>query len=521
MEVDVFDFFSGRNKQQSASPAFFERLEERQLMSAVPIANKIKVAMSTDGSGNALNQSVLTVKFSENINLVDPTGFRLFGYRILTETGTGTAQSKTTINITSVVAGADGNKVVITTDRRVRKGAHLVITDGAVTNASDSTSIGQQDVQLPKGLNKERFTLACRAFVPTQFQFFDPSLFPSASALNTTPTEPSESTVTSQLTAYLNAEVSSGFITPDQKTAALATYNDATIKSEIPAPNMRAALASLTGTVADGAIAQFTTGANATGKAFTVVDFSTEVSSAAVIAETTGNVVTKRIRTLFKTSYEGENFLALAPFLAHEAVHQDLVGADPTLPDSIHEEEFANSVETYIWAQELLQSPSVAAAHTELTTHLNADLLAMLNSGLALFPRVGEANAPINSGNAMPKSSPNAGGSAPFASFEDFITRTYTAQFLDHRYDGQLVCLAGAQQHHRRREGDQLAAHLQPVGDRHAGCQPADHHRQGCGDAGPRVASGNHQVTDITVRITEARPAICWPRFFVVRSSKD
>ena len=90
-------------------------------MSAVPIADKIKVAMLTDNTGKALNESAVTVKFSENINLVDPTGFRMFGYRILTETGAGTAQSKTTIHILSAVAGADGNKIVLTTDRRVRK----------------------------------------------------------------------------------------------------------------------------------------------------------------------------------------------------------------------------------------------------------------------------------------------------------------------------------------------------------------------------------------------------------------
>src|SRR5262245_13885242 len=104
-------------------------------MSAVPLENKIKVAMSTDAQGNALNQSKIFVRFSENINLVDTTKFRLFGYRVLTETGSGTAQAKTTINITNVEAGADGNKIIITTDRRVRKGARLTMFDGAITNA--------------------------------------------------------------------------------------------------------------------------------------------------------------------------------------------------------------------------------------------------------------------------------------------------------------------------------------------------------------------------------------------------
>lgn len=399
-------------------------------MSAVPLESKIKVAMATDSNGLALNQSRVTVRFSENINLVDVTKLRLFGYGVLTATGAGTAQLKTTINITSAVAGDDGNKIVLTTDRRVRKGARLTINDGAITNAADGTSIGTQSVLLPKGLNKERFTLACRAFVPTQLKYFDPVLFQGtgSSALTATPNLQSTTTVTNQLTAYLDKEVAAGFITSAQKTQALATYNDANVQSIIPAANLRAALVSLTGTVAESAIAQFTTTGNASGKPFTVVDFSTEVSNAAVIAETTGNPTTKRIRTLLKTSFKGENFLALAPFLAHEAIHQDAVGSIPDLPDGINEEEFAVSVETYVWAQILVNDPTPADDHTELTTHLNADLLAMLNSGTALFPRVGELDAPVLGANALPHSTPTAGGSAAFTSFENYVHRIYAAR---------------------------------------------------------------------------------------------
>ena len=113
-------------------------------------------------------------------------------------------------------------------------------------------------------------------------------------------------------------------------TSALALYNNSTIISEGPAPNMRAALASLTGTISDTAIDQFEPAITLTGKPFTVIDFSTEVSNAAEIAETTGNVTAERIHTLFKPSYEGESFLALAPMLAHEAVRQ--TSSEPTRP---------------------------------------------------------------------------------------------------------------------------------------------------------------------------------------------
>ena len=61
-------------------------------------------------------------------------------------------------------------------------------------------------------------------------------------------------------------------------------------------------------------------------------------------------------------------------------------------------------------------------------THLNADILAVINSGAALFPRVGERNAPILGGNALPRSNPTAGGSSPFTSFDNFVNRQYAAR---------------------------------------------------------------------------------------------
>ena len=420
---------SRSDRENPSTPSFFEKLEDRQLMSAVPIGPKIKVAMSTDAQGNPLNQSVLTVRFSENINLVDTSKLRLFGYGVLTATGAGTAQLKTTIGITSAVAGADGNKIILTTDRRVRKGAQITITDGAITNASDGTSIGTQITKLPKGLNKERFTLACRAFVPTNLtKYFDPTLFPGAGTLTATPNAPSTQSVTTALTDYLDKAVAAGFLTADQKTQALATYNDSAITSIFPSANLRAGLAALTGTVAESAIASYTTTANASGKAYTVVDFSTEVSNAASIAETTGNPTTKRIRTLFKTSFKGESFLTLAPMLAHEAVHQDAVGSIPDLPDGINEEKFAVTVQEMVWAQLLLVDTSAADDHTALSTHHNANLLALLNSGVGLFPRVGEFDAPILGGDALPKSDPNIGGTSVFSSFDNYVTRVYTAR---------------------------------------------------------------------------------------------
>lgn len=403
-----------------------EALEARQMLAATVLESKIKVAMLTDETtGEPLNSSRVTVRFSEGIDLADPLKFRMFGYAINPASASGTAQQKITINLLNMREGSDGNKIVFETDRRVRKGAQFIIYDGAITNTSDGQSIGEQSARLPKGLNKERYTLACRVWTPTNLNFFNQQQFANAPATTPTPNQPSGTTVLNDLTDFLDAKIAAGQINATQKQAALDRYNDPTTQSIIPSANLRAAMVSLVGTAGEGAILSMLTAANASGSPFTVIDFSTEVSQSAPIAETKGNPATGRLRTLFKTQFQGEPFQVLSVILAHEALHQDAVsGSTTSLPDSQNEEIFANTVETMIWAQQLLADPTLASRGTQLVTLENGQLLAMLNSGTALFPRVGLYDAPLlgaqnvfNGGVAV------SGG--PYSSFENFIRRTY------------------------------------------------------------------------------------------------
>lgn len=418
-------FGTNRKEFNGQQRSLVERLESRQMLSAVPLGSKIKVSMITDSQGNPVNSSRITVRFSENIDLVDTAQFRLFGYAVNPASGSGTAQQKVTINITSVTQSTD-NTLVLETDRRVRKNAKLTIYDGAITNA-DASATGELSTNLPKGLNKERFTLACRAWKPTNLVYFSKTQYEDAANLTATPSQPSTNTVTTNLTAFLDKKVAAGIITADEKTAALAKFNDTTIKSLIPSANLRAALVSLVGTVAEGAIDAYTTTGNVTGKKFTIIDYSSEVSGSAVVSETKGNPTTGRLRTLYKTSFQGESFIALSANLAHEAVHQDIVGSTEDLPDGQNEEIFANTIDTIVWAEQLLVDSAPANDHTQLTTALNANLLAMLNSGTALFPRVGVYDAPhIGSQNIFPGGDSVAGGD--YTSFEDYIRRTYAAR---------------------------------------------------------------------------------------------
>jgi hypothetical protein len=418
--------------------AAMECLETRQMLSAVPLEAKIKVAMLTDTNGDALNSSRVTVRFSENITLADASLFRLFGYSINPTSKTGTAQQKTTITMLNVRAGDDGNKIVFETDRRVRKGARIFFYNGAIKNASDSTNIGEQTARLPKGLNKERFTLASRTFEPTQLSYFNKSIFSSAPNVKTTPTQPSGSSVRSALVSFLDKKITLGIIDETDKTSALSRFDDSATASLVPSANLRAAIVSLMGTVGEPAIASLLDGQNQTGKNYTVIDFSaTEVSGSAQVAESILNPQTGRLRTLYKSSFQGESFINLSANIAHEALHQDGVEIDGQ-----NEELFANVVETLVYAQQLLVDSTPAKAGTQLATSQNLLLLSMLNSGLALYPRVGLYDAPLLGGqNVFNGGKAIAGGD--YTSFENYVRRSYAARnFADNETPANNLALA-------------------------------------------------------------------------------
>ena len=416
----------------------FEKLESRQLLSAVPIGPKIKVAMVTDVDGNPVNSSRLTVKFSENITIADTSKMRIFGYGINPTSGSGVAQQKITINVTTVEAGADGNKVIVTTDRRVRKNAKITFYNGFVKNTADSTDTGDVFTNLPKGLNKERYTLACRAFEPTDLKYFNKTTFAAAPNLKTTPTQPSANSVRAALVTFLGKKVAAGTIDAAESAATLAKFDDATNTAVVPSANLRAAIVSLVGTVGEPAIASLLEGQNATGKKYTVIDFSaTEISNNATVSETILNDATGRLRTLYKSSYQGESFITLSANIAHEALHQD--GAQI---DGQNEEIFANVVETLVYAEQLAIDPTPAKAGTQMATTQNTLLLAMLNSGTALFPRVGVYDAPIIGGQNVFSGgiTPTTGGE--YTSFENYVRRSYAARsFLDNETPANALAL--------------------------------------------------------------------------------
>ena len=123
---------------------------------------------------------------------------------------------------------------------------------------------------------------------------------------------------------------------------------------------------------------------------------------------------------MFKTSYAGEPFQALSAKLAHEGVHQDK-------DDNQNEEIAANTIETMVYAQQLEVDPSIANNGTTLIKADNEKLLAILDSGKALFPRVGIQQGAIMNNTAGVFAGTSVSGGA-YVSFEDYIRRGYDAR---------------------------------------------------------------------------------------------
>ena len=157
----------------AACPAVpVESLEQRRLLAVSPeviIASKIKVKNLFDDQGLSINQSQLTVRFSSNVTLADPTKVRMIGYVV---NPVGGAQRKVTVNLSEITHDAVNSPNIITfkTDSLSPKTGRIIIDAGGVKDPNGDDIV--QNVQPPKGQNKERFTLARRAFRPTDLSLF-------------------------------------------------------------------------------------------------------------------------------------------------------------------------------------------------------------------------------------------------------------------------------------------------------------------------------------------------------------
>jgi hypothetical protein len=410
--------------------AAFESLEERQLLATSPVfaGTKIK-GINLSANGVSTNQTLITVPFTDDINVVDAGKIRVFGYALNPESSSATAQIKTTVHVSSVQTitsdengdGVQEHKYLqMTTDRLMRKGGTIIFNEGAFTDKNGDT-LATQTVKTVKGQNKERFTLACRAFRPGAVAFgkMSDAIFNESSTPTTASTAPADATVRSNLDNLLNKKVLLGIISQAQKDAAMSRYD--TSNGIFPDATLRGALFSLTGTFAEPAIASYLDGNNLTGKPYLIVTFDNPPDSTVPVAQTSFRD-DGRIRTIFKPEFRGESIQALSAWLAHESIHQDSnIG--------LQEEETATVIETLIYAQQATVDAAFMNAGTKLAALENEKLYAFLNSGRAIFPYVGLLDGPILGGaGVFPGQKAPSDGQGNYTSWENFVKRGYLAR---------------------------------------------------------------------------------------------
>ena len=186
---------------------------------------------------------------------------------------------------------------------------------------------------------------------------------------------------------------------------------DRQISAEIvPSPKLRAALAALTGTFAESAIASLLTNDNCTGRPAAAIVFQVPPESPGLFARVTHGPDGRRVVSV-NPAIEGERLERLSPILAHEAVHCDEAA-------SRTEEVAATSFDTLLYLSFLATNPAMARDGTRLAKEFNVDAIALLNSGRAL-PESGGVLHSAGVRQALP------GTNAAFASFADFVANAY------------------------------------------------------------------------------------------------
>jgi hypothetical protein len=412
--------------------AAFEQLEQRQMLAVSPVfaGTKIK-GINLSSNGVSTNQTLITVPFTDDINVADASKIRVFGYALNPESSSITAQVKTTVHVSNVVTvtsdengdGVQEHKYLqMTTDRLMRKGGTIIFNEGALTdkNADTLATITSKTV---KGQNKERFTLACRAFNPGAVGLAKMSntLYAGSPTPVGDNTPDSDATVRANLDNFLNKKVTLAIITQAQKDAAMARYD--TSNGLVPPATLRAALFSLTGTFAEGAIASYLDGTNnLTGKPYTILTFANPPDASVPVAQTTVRPSDGRLQLVIKTEFSGESFQALSAWLAHESIHQDTsIG--------LQEELTATDVEVLTYAQQAQTDPAFMNSGSKLAALENEKLFAFLNSGKAIFPYVGTLDGPILGGaGVFPGQKAPSDGQGNYTSLDNFQRRQYLAR---------------------------------------------------------------------------------------------
>ncbi|MGH2531827.1 MAG: hypothetical protein ACRDJW_05920 [Thermomicrobiales bacterium] len=173
-----------------------------------------------------------------------------------------------------------------------------------------------------------------------------------------------------------------------EREAALVIYDDPTVQTIVPAPNLRAGLLMLTGwdpyQITIDAVLD---GANPSGRPFEALEFS-DIGLEDAVA-TIDYSPNGRFRMIFNEQFAGESPEQLIPVIVHESLHGG--GAN-----SRQEEVIANILDTICYGELVLIDPRIVDFGTDLAIFNNVELLALLNSmGHAGGGALGISSSPL------------------------------------------------------------------------------------------------------------------------------
>jgi hypothetical protein len=159
-------------------------------------------------------------------------------------------------------------------------------------------------------------------------------------------------------------------VAPAQRAVALDRYDDAAVRTIVPAPSLRVALLMMVGWKPyEAVVAALLNDANPSRKPVDRIDFGPTDPTGAIATDVERNGQTT---ITVNEAYAAEPPEQLMSVLVHESLHGDRNSAD--------EEVAANLLDALAYADVLLAFPGVASVGTELAAFNNATLLALLNS---------------------------------------------------------------------------------------------------------------------------------------------
>jgi hypothetical protein len=353
-------------------------------------------------------RSVLTVRTTEEVDTADAERMRLSVPVVDPVAG-----MRTTRIVDVLDATADGTTLRLVVDGPVSRGTVVsfdersLIVDGRPTDSFDHTLDGAF-------ASPERATRWFKAYEPTVPDYFHPRVYPEGRSVRE-PERGAPGTVRDDLAAHLERAVERGRLTAGARDATLARFDDPTVRERFVDstgafdPVALAGVLANAGTVARGIDAVLIDGDNALGEPYTVRRRPTVSGGLMEVRIDDG-----RPEILVDPRLDGEPFVVLAPFFAHEGFHQDVVvGLD--------EEIVATYLETLVWGEHLLTDPSLARLGTATVRRANTMLLMALNSGGGSFPEMGLRAAP----HRQPISNAVPNGAVPVADFVTAVKSNY------------------------------------------------------------------------------------------------